>query len=141
MTFLLMGWRVIAGRTPGTSFRLEASSRYMERISWTRGTEGLNVEVMYVCLKPVGFTFSSSRVRSVRFAIRIVDVVFGIEVISWKMGGFTVGFAYSTSVDMEKVEFRYTKFRISAASGSEGAAWAKLMRARMREVEVLDVRG
>lgn len=106
-----------------------------------RATEGLNVEVIYVCLNPVGFACSSSRVRSVRFAIRIVDVVFGIEVIGWKIGGLMVGFAYSMSVDMKKVEFRYTKLRISAASGSEGAAWAKLMRARMREVEVLDVRG
>ena len=73
--------------------------------------------------------------------MRIVEVVFGIEVIWWKMGGLMVGFAYSTSVEMKKVEFRYTKFRIRAASGSEGAAWAKLMRARMRDVEVLDVRG
>ena len=106
-----------------------------------RETEGLNVAVIYVCLKPVGFAFSSSRVRSVRFVIRIVDVVFGIEVISWKIGGLTVGFAYSTSVDMKKVEFKYAKFSIRAASGSEGAVWAKLMRARMREVEVLGVRG
>ena len=46
IVFLVIGCRVIAGRTLGASLMLETASLYMERISWRSETEGLKVAVI-----------------------------------------------------------------------------------------------
>lgn len=101
----VIGCNVIAGKTSSTSLILETSSMYMFSISSVSAIEGLNVAVRYVCLKPDGFTFSISRTRSVRFAMRVVDTMLGIAVVKlWNTGGgLGMGLAWSMRAVLKKV--------------------------------------
>ena len=80
IVFLVMGCNDIAGSTFSTSFMVATSSVYIANISLKSATEGLKVAVRYVSRNPNGFRASISRTRSVRFVMRIVEVVFGIAV-------------------------------------------------------------
>jgi hypothetical protein len=54
-----------------------------------------NVPVTKSCLRPMGSVPASSRVKSVRFEIRIVLKVWGREVKLAKTGGLTSALVYS----------------------------------------------
>lgn len=94
----------IAGKTFSASLKVSTSLMKMSNISFSNAASGLTVAVKYVSRNPDGFASSNSRTRPVKFVMRIVDATLSMAVISWKIGGLTIGFAYCMSVLLRKVE-------------------------------------